>query len=94
MDRVYCEVLSRISTEVVQEEALAERDRLPQYEGWHNRYKSTSREPLGGNVMGFPWDEWAPGALNKNQMGKLLERGYITYSGSPPTQRVDRRSRA
>jgi dCTP deaminase len=34
--------------------------------------------------MGFPWDEWAPGVLNKHQMGKLLEGGYITYSGPVP----------
>jgi hypothetical protein len=41
-------------------------------------------ERLRGNCMGFPWDEWAPGTLNKHQMGKLLEGGYITYSGSSP----------
>jgi len=41
-------------------------------------------ELLRGNRMGFPWDEWAPGALNKLQMGKLLEGGYITYGGSSP----------
>lgn len=34
--------------------------------------------------MGNPWDEWVPGALNKPQMKKLLDGGYITHSGQEP----------
>ncbi len=34
--------------------------------------------------MGYPWDEWAPGALNKPQMGKLVDEGFITHAGSRP----------
>jgi dCTP deaminase len=34
--------------------------------------------------MGFPWEVWAPGALNKPQMNELLDEGYITFSGKEP----------
>jgi dCTP deaminase len=34
--------------------------------------------------MGFPWDEWVPGALNKPQMSKLLQGGFITCGSSEP----------
>jgi len=34
--------------------------------------------------MTFPWDEWAPGVLNKPQMEKLLEKGFITFGGLKP----------
>ncbi len=81
MERTTCEVFSEISTEVVQEETLAERAYLPQYGGW--RDPTTVGRP-GENRMGFPWDEWAPGVLNKPQMGKLLEGGYITHAGPAP----------
>lgn len=37
-----------------------------------------------GALMGFPWDEWAPGVLNKTQMETLLTEGYITYSSGKP----------
>src|ERR1700733_1629998 len=81
MQRNNCENLSRVASEVVQKEILAERGGLPQYEGWR---ELIAAERLRGNRMGFPWDEWAPGALNKHQMEKLLKRGYITFSGSTP----------
>lgn len=34
--------------------------------------------------MGNPWDEWVPGVLNKKQMGRLLDEGFITYPGERP----------
>jgi dCTP deaminase len=34
--------------------------------------------------MGYPWDEWAPGALNSRQMNELLDEGFITFSGPRP----------
>ena len=34
--------------------------------------------------MGCPWDGWAPGVLNRDQMGELLTGGYITSSGASP----------
>lgn len=34
--------------------------------------------------MGFPWDKWIPGALNKHQMQQLLQEGFITFDGSRP----------
>ena len=39
-----------------------------------------------GDRMESPWDEWAPGALNRRQMGQLLHvhDGFITYSGKTP----------
>lgn len=36
------------------------------------------------NGMAYPWDEWAPGVLNKNQMEKLLVGGYVTHNGPKP----------
>jgi hypothetical protein len=34
--------------------------------------------------MVFPWNEWVPGALNKPQMTKLLEGGFVTLGSSVP----------
>jgi dCTP deaminase len=34
--------------------------------------------------MVSPWDEWAPGVLNKRQMKQLMEVGFVTYSGRKP----------
>lgn len=35
--------------------------------------------------MGYPWDEWAPGVLNKPQMERLLKEAYITFRGQKPS---------
>jgi hypothetical protein len=35
--------------------------------------------------VGNPWDEWVPGVLNKEQMGRLLDEGFITFPGARPT---------
>ncbi len=35
-------------------------------------------------MMAYPWDEWVPGVLNRNQMRALLTEGFITYSGAEP----------
>lgn len=34
--------------------------------------------------MGFPWDEWVPGVLNRRQMAQLLDEGFITCAGPRP----------
>lgn len=34
--------------------------------------------------MGYPWDEWSPGALNKRQMKRLVDEAYITFTGDRP----------
>jgi len=34
--------------------------------------------------MSDPWDEWVPGVLNKSQMKKLLDGGFIRFGGSEP----------
>jgi hypothetical protein len=67
--------------EVVQKETLAEMNGGPQYDAW---WKLILAKRPESDFMGNPWDDWVPGALNKPQMKKLLDGGYITHVGLEP----------
>lgn len=45
---------------------------------------ATLLESAGVFCMAYPWDEWVPGVLNKNQMGRLLDDGFVGFRGSRP----------